>query len=87
MNDLINTVRAGSALHVVIREVTAAVRYLPQVSSRMAWRLHPDDWKQVRDELSAYENKALEKRPTLDSLSILGIPVLKDPRARRLSAD
>jgi hypothetical protein len=87
MNDLINTVRAGSALHVVIREVTAAIRHLPEVSSRMAWRLHPDDWKKVRDELSTYENKSLEKRQTPDSLNILGIPVLKDPRALRLSAD
>ncbi len=85
MNDLTNTVRAGSALHVVIREVTAAIRYLPEVSSRMAWRLHPDDWKKVRDELSAYENKPLEKRPAPDSLNILGIAVLKDPRALRLS--
>jgi hypothetical protein len=86
MNDLINTVRAGSPLHVVIREVTAAIRYLPEVSSRMAWRLHPDDWKKVRDELSSYENKSLEKRRTPDSLNILGIPVLKDPRALRLPA-
>jgi len=86
MSDLINTVRAGSALHVVIREITAAIRYLPEVSSRMAWRLHPDDWKKVRDELSTYESSSLEKRPTPDSLIILGIPVLKDPQALRLSA-
>ena len=87
MNDLNNTVRAGSALHAVIREITAAIRYLPEVSSRMAWRLHPDDWMSVRDQLSTYENKSFKKRQASDSLNILGIAVLKDPRARRLSAD
>ena len=87
MNDLIKTVRAGSALHLVIREVTAAIRHLPEVSSRMAWRLHPDDWKKVRDQLSTYENKSLATRQTADGLNILGVPVLKDPRALRLSAD
>jgi hypothetical protein len=87
MKDLKTTVRAGSALHAVIREVTAAIRHLPEVSSRMAWRLHPDDWKTVRDELSTYENKSLKMRQTSDSLNILGIAVLKDPRAVRLSAD
>jgi len=87
MKDLNNTVRAGSALHAVIREVTAAIRYLPEVNSRMAWRLHPDDWRKVRDELSTYENKSLNMRHTADSLNILGIAVLKDPRALRLSVD
>ncbi len=86
MNDLTNTVRAGSALHVVIREVTAAIRYLPEISSRLAWRLHPDDWKKVRDELATYANKPVGKRQAPNDLNILGIPVLEDPRAPRISA-
>ena len=73
-------------LAVVIVEITRVLNYLPKVSGNLAWRLHTDDWMDVRKELFQWcESHPDAVKLPLSQLMILGVPVYGDDNAPRLA--